>query len=188
MAGALDKLSATLITRLEQRLRNQNEAADAVLQQIEAELRTFGTGSDVIIQEEYQLQGADDISVRNVINAMRLVSNINWADFVESVSWLDRALREHPGYSEMDFPTRDRYRRAVENLARRAPLDEIAVASAAVAQARSAVTDIPGERDPGHYLIAGARRDFGKHIGYLPSFSERFWQGAAATGWLATLA
>lgn len=182
VGGALDKLSATLITRLEQRLRNQSEAADAVLQQIESELRNVGTDGDALIQEEYQLQGADDISVRNVVNAMRLVSNIDWAEFVESVSLLDQALREHPGFGGMDFPTRDRYRRAVEKLARRAPLDEIAVASAAVAQVRSATTNIPRESDPGHYLIGAAVRDFEKRIGYLPSFSQRFWRAAVATG------
>ena len=128
-------VSATLIAQLEQRLRNQNEAADQVLQQIELALREMGTNRDALIQEEYQLQAADDISVRNVINAMRLVSNIDWSEFVENVGLVDAMLREYPGFAAMDFPTRDRYRRAIEKLARRAPLDEIAVASASVREA-----------------------------------------------------
>ena len=72
------KVSATFITRVEQRLRSQNATADAVLGAIEAQLRSQDTSSDALIQQEYQLQGADDISVRNVINAMRLVSNIDF--------------------------------------------------------------------------------------------------------------
>ena len=175
-------VSATLITQLEQRLRNQNEAADQALQQIESQLRDQGTNSGVIIQEEYQSQGADDISVRNIINAMRLVSNLDWAEFFECVSLVDVALRAYPGYEPMDFPTRDRYRRAIENLARRSPLDEIAVASAAVREAQLARSALIRDSDPGHYLIGSGARAFESHIGYTPSFSQRFWRGAAATG------
>ena len=103
----------------------------------------MGTSSDALIQNEYQLQGADDISVRNVINAMRLISNTDWADFVEHVGLVDHALRDNTNFAAMDFATRDRYRRAVEKLARRAPLDEIAVASAAVEQARRGAGKTP---------------------------------------------
>ena len=159
-------VSATLITQLEQRLRNQNEAADQALQQIEAVLRDQGTNSAAVIQEEYQLQGADDISVRNIINAMRLVSNMDWTEFFESVSLVDVALRDYAGYDAMDFPTRDRYRRAIEKLARRSPLDEVAVASAAVQEARTAKGATVRESDPGHYLIGGGARRFESRIGY----------------------
>ena len=82
-----------------------------ILQQIESALRELGTNRESLIQEEYQLQGADDISVRNIINAMRLVSNIDWADFVEDVSLVDVVLKRisriwRDGFSR----TRDRYR------------------------------------------------------------------------------
>jgi cyclic beta-1,2-glucan synthetase len=174
------RVTATLITRLEQQLRNQNTFADRVLQGVETRLQDMGTSSDALIQNEYQLQGADDISVRNVINAMRLVSNTDWADFVEHVGLVDRALRDNTNFAAMDFATRDRYRRAVERLARHAPLDEIAVASAAVGQARRAAP--PRESDPGFYLIGGGARAFEKRIGYRPTLRQNFWRGAAATG------
>ncbi|MDB5740179.1 MAG: glycosyltransferase 36, partial [Alphaproteobacteria bacterium] len=176
------KISATFITRLEQRLRSQNAAADTVLGAIEAQLRGLDTSSDALIQQEYQLQGADDISVRNVINAMRLVSNIDWSEFFESVSLTDHALRDYPGYQKMDFPTRDRYRRAVEKLARRAPMEEIAIASAAVQEARSNPQAPPRQQDPGYYLIGRGRRAFQAKMGYRPSWRQRFWRNARATG------
>ncbi len=175
-------VSPTFITRLEQRLRSQSIAADAVLGAIEAALRGLDTSSDALIQQEYQLQGADDISVRNVINAMRLVSNIDWADFFESVSLTDHALREFSGYSSMDFPTRDRYRRAVEKMARRAPREEIAIASAAVQEATSHKEGPPRLQDPGYYLIGGGRRAFQAKMGYRPTWQQRFWRKARATG------
>jgi cyclic beta-1,2-glucan synthetase len=177
------RVSATFITRLEQRLRSQNAAADAVLSAIETQLRTMDTSSDSLIHQEYQLQGADDISVRNIINAMRLVSNIDWAEFFENVSLTDRALREYPGYQNMDFPTRDRYRRAVEKLARRAPMDEIAIATAAVHEAAAVNAHAPArQQDPGYYLIGKGRRAFQEKMRYRPSWRQRFWRKARATG------
>jgi len=186
---ALDgmRATATLITRLEQQLRNQNTFADLVLHGVEAQLQTMGTSSDALIQNEYQLQGADDISVRNVINAMRLVSNADWADFVEHVGLVDRALRDNTNFGAMDFATRDRYRRAVERIARRAPLDEIAVASAAVDRARKAAGKMPRESDSGFYLIGAGVRVFEQQIGYRPSLRQSFWRGAAATGLIGYL-
>ena len=180
-------VTATLITRLEQQLRNQNALADHILQRIEARLQYTGTSSEIVIQSEYQLQGADDISVRNVINAMRLVSNTDWADFVEHVGLVDHALRNDTRFGDMDFATRDRYRRAVETMARRAPLDEIEIASAAVAQARRPVGKTPRESDPGFYLIGGGAPAFEKKVGYRPSLRQRFWRRAAATGLLGYL-
>jgi len=61
---------------------------------------------------------------------------------------------------EMDFPTRNLYRTAVEQLARGSGYSELEVAYAAVAAARSALAgDVAGSdgrmSDPGYFLIAG---------------------------------
>ena len=174
--------SATLITRLEQRLRNQTAHADEVLRDVENSLQAIGTSSDAVIQNEYQMQGADDITVRNVIHAMRMISDTNWADFVEDVGHVDRALRVDNGFAAMDFATRDRYRRAVEKLARWCPLNETAVAAAAVEQAHAASGDDRRLQEPGYYLIGSGALAFERQIGYRSPFRERFWRHVAATG------
>ena len=55
------------------------------------------------------------MTVRNVITSMRLISAVEWADFFESVSLVEEALRQGTRVAEMDFATRDQYRRAVES-------------------------------------------------------------------------
>src|SRR6201999_1498022 len=107
---------------------------------------------------------------------------MDWADFVEHVGLVDRALRDNTNFDAMDFATRDRYRRAVERIARRAPMDEIAIASAAVERAHRAAGKASRESDPGFYLIGGGVPSFEKEIGYRPSLRQRFWRSAAATG------
>ena len=59
-----------------------------------------------------------NVTVRNVITSMRLISWFDWAQFVESVSLVDETLRDRNGFAEMDFATRDRYRHAIEEIAR----------------------------------------------------------------------
>ena len=59
-----------------------------------------------------------NVTVRNVITSMRLISTINWAELFESVSLVDAVLRAESDFAAMDFPTRDLYRRAIEELAR----------------------------------------------------------------------
>ena len=117
--------SASALARFERQLREKGSQGEQILEFVEIELAGQGVSSQEIIHNEYQVQAADDISVRNVITAMRLVSNIDWTEFFENVSLVDGILAESPSFSGLDFTTRDRYRQAIERLARRAPFDEI---------------------------------------------------------------
>ena len=100
---------------------------------------------------EHQEQVATHATVRNVITSMRLLSSADWADFFESVSLVHEALCDGTRVAEMDFPTRDRYRHAVEELARGSGHDELevarraraAMAAAARRRARSRVAATP---------------------------------------------
>ena len=57
-----------------------------------------------------------NVTVRNVITSMRLISAFDWAEFFESVSLVDAILWTDNGFAAPDFATRDRYRRAIEEL------------------------------------------------------------------------
>lgn len=138
VAPLLDPPTPAFLARLEQRLRAQGDGADAPMRDIADLLSARGLDVQALVQEEYQTQAADDISVRNVITTMRLVSNIDWTDLFEDVSLVEKALSQAPGYRAMDFPSRDRYRRAVERLARACASSEISVAR--IAAAMSAIT------------------------------------------------
>ena len=179
-----DTITPGFLARLEQLLRDQGASTDSVLRELEDRLEHHNTSANAVIQEEYQARSADDISVRNIITSMRLISNIDWADFFESVSLVDRALSAAPTYRLMDFSTRDRYRRAIEMLARRARLDEIEIATRSVREARAAdqLRRPVCETDAGFYLIGLGRSDFEKRIGFSPSVRQRIARAAASTG------
>ena len=83
------------------------------------------------------------MTVRNVITSMRLMSAVDWAEFFESVSLVDAVLRADSDFAAMDFATRDRYRHAIEKLARGSGHTEIEVAQHAIAAAKRAAPEAP---------------------------------------------
>ena len=165
------ELSTTFAVQLLQRLRDHDPEATPALTWLEARLTAVGTTADAIVRDEHQRQGASSVTVRNVIMSMRSISAVDWADLFESMSLVDRVLRADPGFGEADFPTRDRYRQAVEELARGSRRTEIEVAQEAIKVASVGAT--PRERDCGYPLLAGGRRSFEAAVGFRPAM--RTW-------------
>lgn len=68
--------------------------------------------------------------VSNCIVSLRALATQDWKAFFESTSRVDEVLRRDPAqvYSRMDFETRDRYRKVVEELARATDRNEEEVA------------------------------------------------------------
>ena len=69
---------------------------------------------------------ANNDNVANTILSLRAISEQNWSDFFESVSCLERKLRQDPSgiYPRMDFKTRDIYRKEIETLSIASGRDE----------------------------------------------------------------
>ena len=112
---------------------------------------------------EQARQAAHHASMGNAITSLRQLSLLDWRDVFEDQCLVDTSLRTDPAgiYPVMDFTTRDRYRHAVEELARGSGVAEQDVAQAAVSMASAASASAP-ERDPrlghvGYYLIDEGR-------------------------------
>ena len=108
--------------QLFQRLRDLDPATTPALRWLEELLAGEGTTAEEMVRLEHQHQATMNVTVRNVITSMRLLSWFDWAQFVESVSVVDEVLRARSAFADMDFATRNRYRNAIEELARGAGL------------------------------------------------------------------
>ncbi len=86
----------------------------------------------------------DQLIVENSIRSLRALAVYDWKRFFETLSLVDVTLRQDPArlYTGMDFETRDRYRKAVEEIANYGQCDELAVARAAVSLARDEVDQL----------------------------------------------
>jgi len=86
-----------------------------------------------------------------------------------SVSLVDELLRSKSGFANMDFASRDLYRRAIEQMARGSKHTELEIARAALAAGDSGTSvggDADRRREPGYHLIGPGRRAFETGLGY----------------------
>ena len=172
-------LTASFAAQLAKRLRDQDPRTTPTLGWLEERLTLQGTSIDAVVQHEQQRQGASNVTVRNVITSMRLISDIDWADLFESVSLVDERLRAASAFAAMDFPTRNLYRSAIEQLARGSTCAELDIVDHALhasqVAAAGAANAAQAERvgDPGYHLIAEGRRALERTIKFRPPL--RLW-------------
>jgi cyclic beta-1,2-glucan synthetase len=158
--------------QLVHRLRDQDPETTPAVGWLEKRLAREGTSADELVRREHQLQGATNVTVRNIITSMRLVSDVDWAKLFEEVSPVDDVLRTGGVFVEMDFATRNLYRTAIEQIARGTALAEPEIARRALAAAANASVDDDGDgrrREPGYHLIGSGRRAFERSVGFRTS-------------------
>ncbi len=174
------ELPEIMAGQIAKRLRGFDPAETPLRGWLEDRLRRQGTSIDAVVAHAQARQGASNVTMRNIVTSMRLVSEMDWADFFEEVSLVDARLRHASDFAAMDFPTRNRYRSAIEDLARGSALDEIGVADAALSEAAAGQTEM--ERDPGHALIGAGRRALEQRIGFVAAVRLRLRRQAYRLG------
>ncbi len=158
MARSNPALSGTFVAELARRLQGQSAALALPLTWIEQQLAESNQTIEQLVQVENQQQAADQVSIGNSIGSLRALGATDWRAFVETMSVVERILRDDPPglYGKMEFAARDRYRHVVEKVAKFSPCSEAEVARAAVALAREGTLGHDaGEREAhvGFYLI-----------------------------------
>lgn len=179
---ALSDMPSTpaFVVQLLHRLRDQGPAVMPVLAAIEEQLAASGTTADSAVRDEHLRQGASSVTVRNIITSMRTISAVDWPELVEGVSLVDAVLATGSDFDRMDFPTRERYRTAIEEIARGSRRTELEIAHCAMRAGTAGET--PRERDPGYALIGGGRRALEAAVGYRAGRRAWFARVIAAAG------
>ncbi len=135
MARSEPPLTNAFVAEYARRLQGRGAALALPLTWIEQRLAESGQTIEQRVHMEGQQQAANQVSVSNSIGSLRLLDAMDWGEFVETQSGVEQTLRGDPSgvYAKMDFFTRDRYRHAVEAIARLGPRSETEVARQAVA-------------------------------------------------------
>ncbi|MGP2470937.1 GH36-type glycosyl hydrolase domain-containing protein [Yersinia sp. 2540 StPb PI] len=173
-----EPLSEQFASQLAKRLRDQDPRTTPALGWLEDRLQLQGLSISEVVQRAQLRQGASNVSVRNVITSMRLISDIDWADLFESVSLVDECLRQGSTFASMDFQTRNLYRSAIEQLCRGSTFTELEIAALALQVAQTTAEAAEPEnvercRDPGYHLIGAGRRELENQLRFSPSI--RLW-------------
>ncbi len=166
-------LPEAFAVQLVHRLRDQDPRITPALTWLDQRLAAQATTTEAVVRDEHQRQGASSVTVRNIITSMRLISDVDWTELFERMSRVDEVLAAGSNFSAMDFPTRNLYRSAIEELARGSNRTELEIASSAIEAAKQTVPAeegaVEGRRnDPGYHLLAGGRRAFETTVGFWP--------------------
>jgi cyclic beta-1,2-glucan synthetase len=167
-----------MVVQLLQRVREYGPRLSTVRSGLDAHLAAHGTTAEEAIRGEHQRDAAAQVSVANVITSLRLCSTLDWTQYVENVSLVERVLQRDPAgvHGRMEFLSRDRYRQAVEELADPAGEAQVRVALRAVESARQAAeAEGPGARAAhvGHHLIGKGRRELEADLAWRPAARRR---------------
>jgi cyclic beta-1,2-glucan synthetase len=194
-ARASGRLTPSFVVELLHWLRDQPSSMAPAWSALQSAVESQGGSPEEMLRAEHQREATDQLAIGNIVTSMRLLSSIDWPLFFERVSLVEQILRGDPAnaYAQMDFPTRDRYRHSVEQLARGAKVPEQKVAEKAVAMARAELEASPGHdraHHVGYYLISRGRFQLEREVGYPPTLRERvarFVYGHPALGYLSTI-
>ncbi len=121
-------------------------------------------------------EGLEDTEcVARALANLGAIASIPWKDFFAAASRVEAILCGDPVrvFPRMDFETRDRYRKAVEELAKGSGRSEPEVAERVVARARQALSGDPKAGHVGQWLVAAGREELERSLGYRPGLRAR---------------
>jgi len=176
MARSDPPLGSAFVAELVRRLQGRSPSLALPLTWVEQHLAEAGLTIEQQVRRENRRQATDEVLVSNSIGSLRELAALDWRAFVEAMSLVEHALRQDPAgvYARMDFATRDRYRHAVEELARRSQASELEVARKAVETAAEAPRDADEPAwHVGYHLVDAGRAALERSIGARLSGLER---------------
>ena len=169
-------VTADLVVELLRHLREHEAPLGAAAEWVRVKSEAMKSTPEELTRRQHLRLAADQVSVGNAITSMRAIGALDWNAFFELTSAVEAVLRRDPVgvYAAMEVATRDRYRHAVEKLARRSTAREDAVARAAVRLAEEARAN--GRDDVlahvGHWLIGEGRPRLEESVSYRPDLEE----------------
>lgn len=139
MAHSAPPMTSSFVAELARRLQGQSGTLTLPLMWVEERLTELGLSIDKMVQMETQQQAADQVSISNSMTSLRMLSAMDWKEFVESLSLVEQILRKDPAgiYEHMDFDTRDHYRHQIEKLSKKSKQPEATVAATAIELSRA---------------------------------------------------
>ncbi len=175
----MEVISPSFVEHLLQKLRKSGKGWFTVTALLDKKLKENNTSTEAITDLEHRLQAEMQVSIGNSVTALRLISEIDWADIFEELCKVEEILAQDPCgiYRQMDFESRDYYRHEVEKLARAYRISEINVANKVIDCCLAGDASLP-KSHVGYYLLGKGRRIL---LGKLESLVRSQWKNPFAS-------
>ena len=127
----------------------------------------MGTTSSEIIKAEHFDMAVRRVSISNAILSIKNVARLNWIDIFESINCVEKILSTNFGYEKLDYNTKEIYRNAIKNIAKKANVSEIYVANQVISLASEYNDNI------GEFLIRDKQGELFKGIDYKKTATDK---------------
>jgi cyclic beta-1,2-glucan synthetase len=156
---------------LAEQLQGEENAFAGIQHWIEEQLQQPLTE---VVRAEHTREATESVTTAQAFGSLRLLSQLDFTIIFEEVSLVERELRRDPAgiYEHSDFPTRDRCRRIVEQVARTSGRDELEVARLAIGLATA--VEPASHRHVTHFLLADGVLQLEHSAGARPRLRTRF--------------
>ena len=113
-------LTAPFVEEFYTKLQDQGAAMGFVQTWVEQQLLLQNITATRLLELASRTAAANQISIANSISSLRFIAAMDWRNFVEAFSAVEQILKQDPAgeYALQDFATRDKYRHAIEDIAR----------------------------------------------------------------------
>jgi cyclic beta-1,2-glucan synthetase len=152
-------LEPHFIIRLMNQLSEEEDVFSAEQKWLEGKL---GLPLQETIRSEHARQSRKQVSIANDVTSLRRLAQLDWREMFESVSLVEAFLEQDVVYSASDFGTRDRCRKAVEEIARYSKTPEIEVARRAIQLSHEVQAGLHGNVT--YFLIGEGKKRLEAHF------------------------
>ncbi len=171
-------LSASMVEEFSIHFQSQGPTMMLLQSWVEQKLLDQEVTAAQLLERSTRAVAANQISITNCINSFRFINAMDWREYVELLSVVEETLRKDPAHTHetQDFATRDNYRHAVEEIARRSSQSELQVAQTAIDLAQSAAEQLGihhRSAHVGYYLIDQGRPALEHTVNSPPSWKSQ---------------
>ena len=161
--SALGKLHPAFAEHLLEVIRTNELAGKQIRDLLAEKLLEQDTSLEKLVHSEHHAKAAQATSMGNAVASLKGASTLEWNKIFEQLSLVDHILRADEVYGEMDFASRNHYRRQVQVMAKKLDISETRVAKLVLENAQAAEGNC--QRHCGYYLLDQGRQAIFDQIG-----------------------
>ena len=151
------------IEYLSYRLKKQGRVATPFIMALEEQVNKMGTTIEDVIKKEHFDIALKKVSMANCITSMKELLRMDFLLIFEHTNGVEELLKQDPAkvYNNMDYKTKEYYRNAIKEIAKKTKIAEIYIAKKALELAREEqekTEEITKQTHIGYYLIADGKK------------------------------
>ena len=160
------EMKYSFIEYLSYKLKKQGKAATPFINALEEQVNKMGTTIDEVVKKEHFDIALKKVAMANCITSLKELLRMDFLTIFEQSNGIEEILKQDPAnvYSKMELKTKEQYRNAIQEIAKKTKIAEIYIAQKALKLATEEAEKLEGKGQIltkkshiGYYLIGNGK-------------------------------